>query len=266
MKVIDPWKKIIFILCFSLVFLHASGQGKVSYNYDQRRFNPYLSRFSYTFSLGFSAYSGELSGFLDPDQQHYYLNPGLGFGLAYRINDHFSVRGELNGFSLYSESIKYAEKNISFTGINLDYYLNAVIDLFPKGKIDGKFYQWDAHIFGGVGHVVFFPNSTETTDTGTGIILTDSSTSYYDYAKLSTIFPVGAGVKYYIDKNHYLSVEGNYRFTLTDFLDAVKDLSHESYDKYFTLFLKYTVIIDTTPRKSFDYDRYIMKRKKNIRE
>jgi hypothetical protein len=258
-------KRFILIILYIIPgTLYLYGQGKVSYNYDQKRFNPYLSRFSYTFSLGFSAYSGELSGFFDPDRQNYYLNPGLGYGMAYRISDHLSIRGEVNGFSLHSASIKYAETNRSFTGFNLDYYLNGVIDLFPKGKIDGMFHKWDAHLFGGVGQVVFFPKSDVTGDTRTGIIVTDSSTSTYEYARLSVIYPVGIGVKYYLDKHHFLSLEGNYRFTRTDFLDAIKDLSHTPFDKYFSLFFKYTVIIDTSPRKSFEYDKYIKKRKKYL--
>lgn len=259
-------RKFIITLCISLGVFHVYGQGKVSYNYDQKRFNPYLSRLSYSFSLGFSAYNGELSGFFDPDQQNYYINPGLGYGMAYRINDHLSVRVELNGFSLNSKSINYGEKNRSFSGFNIDYYLNGAINLFPKGKIDGRFYKWDPFIFGGVGQVVFLPKSNVTNDVKTGIIVTDSSTSTHEHASVSVIFPVGAGVKYYLDKNHYFSIEGNYRFTRTDFLDAIKDLSHTPFDQYFTLFFKYTVIIDTSPRKSFDYDNYLKNRKKLIQE
>jgi hypothetical protein len=246
--------------------LHVYGQGKVAYNYDQKRFNPYLSRFSYTYSLGFSAYDGELSGFLDPAQQNYYFNPGLGFGMAYRINDHLSVRAEVNGFSLHSKSINYGEKDRSFTGFNIDYYLNGVVNLFSKGKIDGRFHKWDPYVFGGIGQVIFFPKSNVTNDAKTGIIVTDSSTSTHEHASISVIFPVGGGVNYYLDKNHFISIEGNYRFTRTDFLDAIKDLSHPSFDKYFTLFLKYTIVIDTSPRKSFDYDNYIRNKKKLMRE
>jgi hypothetical protein len=259
-------KRFIITLCISLGTLSVYAQGKVSYNYDQRRFNPYVSRLSYTISAGFSAYSGELSGFFDPDLQNYYLNPGIGFGMAYRFTDHISVRGELNGFSIHSESVKYEENSRSFTGFNLDYYLNGVIDLFPKGKIDGRFYKWDIHIFGGVGQVAFFPNIDETDNTRTGIIVTDSSASIHEFSRLSIIYPVGIGIKYYLDKHHYLSLEGNYRFTRTDFLDAIQDLSHAPFDKYFSLFFKYTVIIDTSPRKSFKYDKFIRNRKRNLRE
>ena len=259
-------RRFLFILCLYLGSLHVHGQGKVSYNYDQKRFNPYLNRLSYTFSFGLSAYSGELSGFFDPDQQNYYFNPALGYGMGYRINDHLSVRAEVNGFSLYSKSINYGEKDRSFTGFNIDYYLNGVINLFQQGKIDGRMHKWDPILFGGVGQVVFFPKSNVTNDVKTGIIVTDSSTSTHEHASISLIFPIGAGVKYYLDKNHYISFEGNYRFTRTDFLDAIKDLSHTQFDKYFTLFFKYTVIIDSTPRKSFDYDNYIRNRKKIMRE
>ena len=257
---------VLLCACLVLGYYSAAGQGKVSYNYDQRAFNPYLSRFSYTFSVGLSAYDGELCNFFDPDQQNFYLNPALGIGAAYRINDHLSVRGEMNTFTLYGESVKFAEKNMSFLGVNVDYYLNAVVDLFPKGKIDGRFHKWDAHLFAGAGYVSFFPNHNLTDDNKTGVILLDSASSYYEFKRLSSIVPVGAGIKYYIDKNHFVSVEGNYRFTFTDFLDATKDLTTDTYDRYFTLFFKYTVIVDTTPRKSFDYKRYIKRRKNKMRE
>lgn len=259
-------RRTLFIVCLFLGPFYVFSQGKVSYNYDQKRFNPYLNRFSYTFNVGFSAYSGELSGFFDPDLQNYYFNPGLGLGFAYRINDHLSVRAEANGFSLSSKSINYGEKERSFTGVNFDYYLNGVVNLFQQGKIDGLFHKWDPVIFGGIGQVAFFPKSNVTNDFRTGIIVTDSSTSTHEHASLSMIFPVGAGVKYYLDKNHYISFEGMYHFTRTDFLDAIKDLSHTQFDRYFTLFFKYTVIIDRTPGKSFNYGDYIRNRKKIMRE
>ncbi len=243
----------------------ASGQ-QVSYNYNQNRFNPYLNRLSYSIGIGTSAYQGELSNFFDSSLQKYYLNPSGSFGLAYRFFDHVSLRGEINVFGLYSESIIYEENNRFFSGFNIDYYLNGVIDLFPKSRIDGGFYKWDGHVFGGIGQVMFFPSNNNIRGEGTGVIISDSTTSDYDFAKLSVIFPIGAGVKYYIDKNHYLSLEGNYRFTKTDFLDALKDLDNPAFDKYFSLFFKYTVVIDWAPLKTFRYGDYIEKRKKRSKE
>jgi hypothetical protein len=258
----------VHILLAGLVILLLAGYGlkaqKVSYNYDQSRFNPYVNRISYSIGIGISAYNGELSKFFNPSRQFYYMNPAGGFGVAYRFFDHLSLRGDLNVFTLATESFKYKEKNRFFSGINIDYYLNAVVDLFPKGKIDGRFYKWDGHIFGGIGQVVFFPNYNETRDRKTGIIV--PSENPQTYSRLSVIYPIGAGAKYYIDKNHYISLEGIYRFTRTDFLDGLKDLSHPQFDKYFSLMFKYTVIIDTSPRKTFEYDRYIKGRKKRIKE
>ncbi len=263
-------KSFLIIIVLALIFTgyQVSYGQKVSYNYDQQRFNPYLNRISYSLGFGFSAYQGELSGFFDPSLQNYYLNPAGMIGAAYRFFDHLSLRGEINIFRLYSENVTYQEKNRQFSGINFDYSLHAVADIFPKGKIDGLFYQWDGHLFGGIGHVVFFPANNETGDRKTGVILNDTSSTdnFFEYARLSVIYPVGAGVKYYINKNHYISLEGIYRFTRSDFIDAYKDLSHSQFDKYFSLMFKYTVILDTSPRKTFEYSKYIKGRKKRIRE
>lgn len=247
--------------------MDAAFSQRVSYNYNQKRFNPYLNRISCTMGVGIGAYNGELSNFFKPAQQSYYMNPGAGLGLAYRFFDHLSLRLEANIFRLYAEGTgKYEGENRVFDGINFDYYMNAVVDLFPKSKIDGRFYVWDAHIFGGIGQIQFFPKDNKTGSTKIGEILSDSTSGEYDYARLSVIYPVGAGIKYYLDKNHYISLEGNYRFTRTDFLDAFKDLSHKPFDKYFTLFFKYTVIIDPSPLKSFEYNDYIKRRKKHARD
>jgi hypothetical protein len=77
------------------------------------------------------------------------------------------------------------------------------------------------------------------------------------FASLSVIYPVGGIVKYYIDKNHFISMEGTYRFTRTDFIDALKAGSHPAFDKYFTLQFKYTIVFDSNPRGSLNYGKYL---------
>ena len=234
-----------------------------AYNYNERIFDPYLNRMSYSIGVGFGVYNGELSSFFDPSLQKYYLNPGGGVGFSYRFFERVSLRGEVNVFKLYSESSgKYQEQSRVFNSINIDYYLNAVIDLFPQRKIDGRFHRWNPFIFGGIGQVIFFPDDNKSGSTNIGEIISDTTSTSHTFSRASLIYPVGAGVKYYIDKNHCISLEGNYRFTRTDFLDAVQDLSHPPFDKYITIFFKYTVIIDPLPRKSFSYEKYTKTRRK----
>ncbi len=257
--------KTRIILCFTMLFLmsiYSFAQDK-AYNYNERIFDPYLNRMSYSIGVGFGVYNGELSNFFDPALQKYYLNPGGGVGFSYRFFERVSLRGEVNVFKLYSESIgKYEGQSRVFNSINVDYYVNAVIDLFPQRKIDGRFQKWNPYIFGGVGQVIFFPDDNKSGSTNTGEIISDTTAYPVNFSRTSVIYPVGVGVKYFIDKNHYISFEGNYRFTRTDFLDALQDLSHPPLDKYVTIFFKYTVIIDPLPRKSFSYQKYTKTRRR----
>jgi outer membrane protein W len=236
------------------------------YNYTGGEFNPYLGRVSYSIGAGLSAYQGEISSFQTPRLQNFFLNPSMNLGLAYRIMDHFSVKGDLHAFTLSatSETENNSQAARTFSSFNFDYSLLGAIDLFGARRIDGRFYHWNIQPFGGIGQVMFFPNNNIPGGSDTGEIIRDSTAIQTSFKRHSLIFPVGIDFQYYIDKNHCLSLSGNYRFTQTDFLDAVKDLSHTNYDAYFTLQFKYTVIIDPTPGKSLRYEAYINKKKRKM--
>lgn len=233
------------------------------YNYNESRFNPYLNRFSVSIGVGTAIYDGEFAGMSNFVNQNYYLNPGIGAGLAYRFFERISLRAEINVFRLSSKSgftqIKHSRE---FSSINFDYYLNGVIDLFRQSRIDGQFKRWNPYIFGGVGQVVFFPNHNLEGGLEGNEGEIDTTYLNYDYSKVSLIYPIGAGVSYYFNKYNKLSLEGNYRFTKTDFVDGYKSSSSPNNDKYLTVFIKYTFVIDREPRKSFNYEKYSGKSRK----
>jgi hypothetical protein len=249
-------KSLVLILLISAISLKIYSQD--SYSYQGKRYNPYLDRFSLGFGVGLSAYNGELSTFFKPKLQRYYLNPNLGIDFAWRYNNFISLKAETNFFLLYSESIpKYEKDNRIFWSYNFDYFASAVFDIIPQKRIDGRFTRWNGSIQGGIGQVLFFPQDNKSGGSKNGEVLgSDGVSTEYNFTGKSLIYPVGASVKYYIDKNQFISLTGIYRFTKTDFLDAFKDVQHPAFDSYFTLQFKYTVIFDSNPSGIFNYSKY----------
>lgn len=253
---------IIIFLILWIVCIESVAQNK-PYNYNESRFNPYLNRFSISIGAGIGIYDGEFSGMSNFVSQNYFLNPGIGAGLSYRFFERISLRAELNVFRLSSKSGFTSEKHSrEFSSVNVDYYINGVIDIFPQSRIDGKFRKWNPYVFGGVGQIAYFPSHNLEGGTEGSDIGIDTTYLNYDYSNFSVIYPVGGGISYYFDKYNRLSLEANYRFTRTDFLDGYKSSGSPSFDKYMTVYLKYTFVIDPEPRKSFSYDKYIGKTRK----
>jgi hypothetical protein len=251
---------VFLVLCTGC--LTVLGQNK-PYNYNESRFNPYMNRLSISFGIGTGIYDGEFAGMSNFLNQNYFLNPGGGIGVSYRFFERISLRAEVNIFRLYSKSGFTSPIHIrEFKSINVDYYLNGVIDIFRHSRIDGRIRKWNPYLFGGVGQIAFFPshnleNSMESVEIGI-----DTTYLNDNYSNFSVIFPVGAGISYYFNKYSSLSLEGNYRFTRTDFLDGYKSSESPNLDKYLTVFLKYTFVIDPEPRKSFSYQKYVENKRK----
>ena len=258
----------VFIL---ILQLSLPGFGQSSYTYNGKKYNPYISRISLGIGGGLSAYQGELSGFLNPKLQRYYLNPNLGADISYRFNDYLSFMGEVNVFLLSSDSKPLYSKieNRIFWSFNFDYFAAAAVDIIPQSRIDGRFSKWNGTVFGGIGQVNFYPKSNAQGGNLSKVIIdnpNDPSPRTGDYSSLSVIYPVGAMAKYYIDKNQFFAIQATYRFTKTFFLDALRDLSSGSFDKYLTLQFKYTIIFDTIKPGFFDYKKYLKNNRKTMNQ
>ncbi|MFC2125473.1 hypothetical protein ACFLU5_11745 [Bacteroidota bacterium] len=265
-----------FVLFFFMTSLLAgsSNAQNWSYSYNGKQYGAYVKRWTMGIGLGFTAYNGELSNFLQAKLQNYYLNPNFDFNLHYRFTDRLSVRGEMTAFTLYSESETDSTicsyEDFSFRSLNFEYYLAAVIDLFPKGRIDGLLHRWDAHLFLGIGHVLFIPRDVAGGSTLTGTQIDPTScerSSGIDYSKLSAVFPMGLGVKRYVHKDSYFSFEIGYRgdeigkligIEQSDFLDALKETgdNERKLDEYLMLNIKVNWVIGKDKNRTFNYNKY----------
>lgn len=260
------FRHIRIIVLFVMLFVFHAGFCQDSYTYDGKKYNPYLDRLSLSIGAGLSAYQGELSSFFNPSLQRYYLNPNAGIDVSYRFNDYLSFMGETNFFLLSSDAKPYYVQSDSinrlFWSFNFDYFIAAAVDILPQKKIDGRFSKWNGTLFGGIGQVNFFPRNNKVGGKKAGEIY--PSGGAHDFASLSVIYPVGGIVKYYINKNQFISLQGTYRFTKTNFLDAFKDVSTAKFDKYFTLQFKFTIIFDSYPTGYFNYEKYLKSRKNKM--
>jgi len=271
----DRLKHARFVLLFILIILIAGSvhAQNWSYSYNGKQYSPYVKRWTMGIGVGLAAYNGELSTFFQPKLQHYYLNPGFNFNMHYRLTDRISIRGEMTLFSLYSESeadsTQCSYEEFSFRSFNYQYYLAAVFDLFPKGKVDGLMHRWDAHLFVGIGHVLFFPRDVVggTARTGTEIHPANCNRAEgIEFSKLSATVPIGIGVKRYLNKDVFIAFELGYRgdelaraigiLEQTDFLDAIRESGNDKLDKYALLNFKVNWVIGKEKDRTFNYNIY----------
>lgn len=257
------WTSRVCMLLVLILGNYVTKAQNLPYNYNESRFDPYLNRLSISIGTGIGIYDGEFAGMSNFNNQNYFLNPGLGAGVSYRFLERISLRAEVNFFTLSAKSaFTTVNQNREFRSFNIDYYLNAVFDVYRHSRVDGMIRRWNPYFFGGIGQVVYFPSHNLEGGMEGAEMGIDTTYLNYDYSRFSLIFPVGAGISYYFNKYNFLSLEGNYRFTRTDFLDGYKSEGSPHFDKYLTVYIKYTFVIDPEPTKSFSYRKYLGKPRK----
>lgn len=179
------------------------------------------------FSAGISSYYGDLQPDLFPDNSthamggimyKYFMNPhvGLRFGVSYT---------KLAGFDTLSGIPAREERNLSFQTNLLEFHGGFELNLLPIEKDRIKF---TPYIFGGI--AVFRFNPYTLGSQGQKVMLRPLGTEgqnipiYPDrkeYKLVSTAFPIGGGLKFFLGKTLMISPEIGFRYTNTDYLDDV---------------------------------------------
>lgn len=188
--------------------------------------------------VGWASYFGELCNtgdcFATP-------RPQLGFGIKYRFNTFFSVRGVVHGYRIVGSDAEFGngahpDRNLSFRSDNIEGSINVVFDLIPVSK----FYEiyanrrfFGVYVFGGVGMTYLDPRTEITQaeiskydlggeyDAGDYVRLTPLETEGESYSNFAVIFPAGIGFRYKLGRFSDLTLEYGHRFMLTDRLDDV---------------------------------------------
>lgn len=176
--------------------------------------------------LGGSNYKGELSERITDITD---WNTAVGLNAKYRFDRTVALRlgvnvGKISGSDFDSEDPFTVNRNLSFRSMIYEVSLATEIHLMT-----GPAFNKTAHPFINIGLAGFYFNPQTRYD-GRWVDLQPLGTEgqgtlEYDYAKPYSLYqfsmPVGAGIEIALTKKWYLSIEGGYRFTLTDFLDDV---------------------------------------------
>ncbi len=174
---------------------------------------------------GVAAYNGDLTDKIFPKKV---TNGAVGITLSYELDDQLILRGGftyaiVGGADRFSDKPDIRERNLSFeTKI---YELSAVAELYLNNLYDRKF---SPYVFGGVAafhfnpyayngsaqKVYLKPLSTE----GQGIVGYPDRKPY----KLNQFaIPGGIGLKYAVNDNLRIGIEGGLRKLFTDYFDDV---------------------------------------------
>jgi hypothetical protein len=179
---------------------------------------------SYTSQLVLTAGTGTASYFGDLiDDGTFNFRPSLSAGVRYSIYDRFSVGGDITYFRLAGKDANSVEKsvrNLSFKSNNVELNGTIRIALF---KASSRFYARQAvnpYVYGGIGLLWFQPRAEYQ---GKNYNLRSMETEGVRYSPFVLNFPFGGGVKFKMNAFVDITIDGGYRYALTDYLDDVSD-------------------------------------------
>ncbi len=208
--------KKLFIILFLILLL---GEVKAQSFYRYRFEEPW----SISAGLGPTQYFGELYSFWKYDegvQPDWHAN----FSVNYVFGTHLKARLEgtyykMSGQDLPSDPRAYrTPRNLFFraqnwegTGI-IEYYWHPV-------KVNNiTRHLWNPYIFFGLG---MSTNNPQTKLRDEWVDLRPYQLENNPYERYIMVFPMGLGLKYKLNVYMDLKFEGNYRFTLTDYMDDI---------------------------------------------
>ncbi|MFT5820995.1 MAG: hypothetical protein ACI8ZM_002243 [Crocinitomix sp.] len=197
------------------------------------------------FGLGASNFLGDLGGAKGigthgiKDLKFQMTRPTVMIGYKYMLNQYLSVKGSLiwgllKGDDAVTKNDIRNNRNLSFrsnVGEVTGYieYFPYSDKVYPRYKLNGvrgnKAFSLSPYLFTGIGLAFFNP---KTMYDGNWVALQPLATEGQGlagrpdkYKRVAITFPIGAGVKYRIDKQLALSFELSLRYTTSDYIDDV---------------------------------------------
>lgn len=197
------------------------------------------------FGVGASNFLGDLGGAKGigthgiKDLKLRMTRPTIMAGYKYMLSPYFSVKGSLiwalvNGDDAVTKNEIRNNRNLSFrsnigeVAAYFEYFPYAD-KVYPRYKLKGirgnKAFSLTPYFFTGVGFTLFNPKAKYN---GNWVALQPLGTEGQGlagrpdkYKRFTISMPIGAGVKYRIDKQLALSFELSLRYTATDYIDDV---------------------------------------------
>ncbi len=149
----------------------------------------------------------------------------LNFGMQFRLNDRFSLRADLNAYTIGNDKDQYEKRNLTFQSTNYELWAGADFDILPYAAFRGARAPLIPYIYAGIGVTYFDPKATYQ---GSTYRLRPCQTEGVAYAPVALILPFGGGVSYSIGDFTDISLELGYRITTTDYLDDVSTVYQDN--------------------------------------
>jgi len=190
---------------------------------------------------GTAKYFGELTNDGDIIQGTLY---NIEVGLERRFTDRISARGNLTFFQIQSSDIDAKDesrvrRNLSFKGANIELSATGIIQLFSEV---GRYYQRpviNPYFFLGLGALYYNPRAeipatyhdgSPIPEAGKMTSLRQYKTEFVNYSPVTLVIPFGVGVKMMIAPPLNVSINGGYRYTLSDYLDDMSTVHFDDAD------------------------------------
>ncbi|WP_353722258.1 outer membrane beta-barrel protein [Dyadobacter sp. 676] len=186
---------------------------KAGPNSGGRYTNPF-GVLSVTAGVGVAYYMGDLNDGVNV--KHLGLGPSISLGVAYRLTEHVSARGELRFYQVSADQ-KYSknyQNNLSFKTFNPDINLGLQADLFAYNKHAPV----NPYLFGGVGATYLNPKAKLD---GVWYSLPPLTTEGVKYKRMPLVFTAGIGVSIKAGERLSLGLELCNNFLNSDYLDDV---------------------------------------------
>ena len=197
------------------------------------------------FGVGASNFLGDLGGAKGigthgiKDLKLRMTRPTVMVGYKYMLSQYFSLKGSLiwsllNGDDANTKNDIRNNRNLSFRSnigeatAYIEYFPYAD-KVYPRYKLKGirgnKAFSLSPYLFTGIGVTLFNPKANYN---GEWVALQPLATEGQGlagrpekYKRVTMTFPIGAGVKYRIDKQMAISFELSLRYTMSDYIDDV---------------------------------------------
>ena len=187
----------------------------------------FLSRAELVISGGGMGYVGDLN------DQRLFSTPGLalGGGLCYRLDNRWSVGGEVRYGRVGCATDCLPMRNLSFRSHVAEFSVRVQFNFLPLGT-GATDYRWSPYLFGGIGAFHFNPEATYVDADGTQRWVAlqplgtegQGSAAYPDrkpYSLVQLCLPFGVGVKARLNSTFSVEIEYGFRKSWTDYLDDV---------------------------------------------
>lgn len=207
-------RKLIIVLFF-LITCKANSQSFYRYRFE--------APLSISAGVGPTQYFGELYSFWkyrEGVQPDWHAN----FSVNYIFGTHLKTRLEgtyykMSGSDPPSDPRAFrTPRNLHFQAKNLEVSSIFECYLFPVKVNNITRALWNPYVFAGIGMTT---NNPQAQLDGKWVDLRPLQLENNPYEKYMVVFPMGIGFKYKVNVYMDFRFEGNYRFTMTDYLDDI---------------------------------------------